>query len=121
MNIYESAEDYLERILMLQKKGKNVRSIDIAESFNYSRASISRAINNLKNNGYIFINDNGIITLSKTGYEIASKIYERHLVLTDFFEKLGVSHETAIKDACKVEHDLSQETFDAILQQTLKK
>lgn len=117
MNIYESAEDYLERILMLQKEGKSVRSIDIAESFNYSRASISRAIHNLKNDGYIYIDENGTITLSPTGYAIASKIYERHLVLTEFFEKLGVSHETAIKDACKVEHDLSQETFDAITKQ----
>lgn len=121
MNIYESAEDYLERILMLQKKGKNVRSIDIAESFNYSRASISRAINNLKKDGYIFINDNGIITLSKTGYEIANKIYERHIVLTQFFESLGVSREVAIKDACKVEHDLSKETFDAIVKQISNK
>lgn len=121
MNIYESAEDYLERILMLQKKGKSVRSIDIAESFNYSRASISRAINNLKKDGYILINDNGIITLSKTGYEIANKIYERHIVLTEFFESLGVSREAAIKDACKVEHDLSKETFDAIVKQISNK
>lgn len=114
MNIYESAEDYLERILMLQLDGKNVRSIDIAESFNYSRASVSRAINNLKNDGYIHINESGIITLSKTGYAIAKKIYDRHLILSEFFERLGVPHDIAIKDACKIEHDLSDETFQAI-------
>ena len=84
MTLYESAEDYLERILMLQKEGVNVRSIDIAQSFNYSRASISRAINNLKNNNLIEISANGIISLTNDGYQIANKIYQRHLLLTEF-------------------------------------
>ncbi len=113
--IYESAEDYLERILMLQKKGMNVRSIDIAQSFNYSRASISRAINNLKNDHLIDINASGVITLTKEGYEIALKIYNRHVILTDFFVKIGVPKEIATNDACKIEHDLSEETFNAII------
>ena len=102
MTLYESAEDYLERILMLQKEGVNVRSIDIAQSFNYSRASISRAINNLKNNNLIEISANGIISLTNDGYQIANKIYQRHLLLTEFFVKLGVCEETAKIDACKL-------------------
>ena len=115
MTLYESAEDYLERILMLQKEGVNVRSIDIAQSFNYSRASISRAINNLKNNNLIEISANGIISLTNDGYQIANKIYQRHLLLTEFFVKLGVCEETAKIDACKIEHDISDETFNAII------
>ena len=115
MTLYESAEDYLERILMLQKEGINVRSIDIAQSFNYSRASISRAISNLKNNNLIQISHNGIISLTDEGYQIANKIYQRHLLLTEFFVKLGVREETAKIDACKIEHDISEETFHAII------
>ena len=111
MTLYESAEDYLERILMLQKEGINVRSIDIAQSFNYSRASISRAISNLKNNNLIQISSNGIISLTDEGYQIANKIYQRHLLLTEFFVKLGVREETAKIDACKIEHEISDETF----------
>ncbi len=121
MNLYESAEDYLERILMLQLEGKNVRSIDIAESFGYSRASVSRAIKNLKNDGYITMNENGFIFLSPTGKEIAQKIYHRHQLLSEFFERLGVPHDIAIKDACKIEHDLSEETFEAIIQHAQRK
>ncbi len=116
MHIYESAEDYLERILMLQKEGKNVRSIDIAESFGYSRASVSRAINNLNENGYIYVNNSGIITLSEIGYGIAKKMYDRHITLSSFFEKLGVPHNIAVNDACKIEHDLSDITYNAILE-----
>lgn len=110
MTLYESAEDYLERILMLQKEGINVRSIDIAQSFNYSRA-----ISNLKNNNLIQISPNGIISLTDEGYQIANKIYQRHLLLTEFFVKLGVREETAKIDACKIEHDISEETFHAII------
>ncbi len=115
MNIYESSEDYLERILMLNKEGKKVRSIDLAKSFNYSRASISRAINNLADNGYIDIID-GILTLTAKGKEIAEKMLKRHTILSNFFIHLGVSKETAIDDACKIEHDLSDETFDKIVE-----
>lgn len=115
MNIYESSEDYLERILMLQEKGMIVRSIDIAESFNYSRASVSRAINNLKASGYLDVTSNGTIVLTDDGTKIAKKILERHKMLTDFFVAIGVPKDIAYQDACKIEHDLSDETFKAII------
>lgn len=115
MQLYESAEDYLERILMLQNEGKNVRSIDIAQSFNYSRASVSRAINNLKKSQLIEISSSGIITLTTEGYKIAEKMLTRHTLLTSYFVKLGVPYEIAKMDACKIEHDLSEITFDAIV------
>lgn len=121
MNIHESAEDYLERILMLSKKMSKVRSIDIAVDMNYSKPSISRAIKNLKENGYINVDANGNITLTEKGWEIANRIYERHTILTKIFVALGVSKETAASDACKVEHDLSQETFDALKKYLEKK
>lgn len=115
MQLYESAEDYLERILMLQNEGKNVRSIDIAQSFNYSRASVSRAINNLKKSQLIEISSSGIITLTIEGHKIAEKMLTRHTLLTSYFVKLGVPYEIAKMDACKIEHDLSEVTFDAIV------
>ncbi len=115
MAIYKSAEDYLERILMLQKEGKKVRSIDIAQSFNYSRASISRAINNLKNDDFINIDNSGYISFTEKGLSIATKMYERHKMLTDLFVSLGVSKDVALEDACKIEHDLSEETFNALV------
>lgn len=114
MNIHESAEDYLERILILQKTNGRVISIDIANSMNYSKPSISRAMKNLKNSGYINIDESGVITLTDTGLQIASRIYEKHLLLTQYFVNLGVSEEIAKSDACKIEHDLSDETFEAI-------
>lgn len=121
LNIHESAEDYLERILMLSKKMSKVRSIDIAVDMNYSKPSISRAIKNLKENGYINVDANGNITLTEKGFEIANRIFERHTILTKIFVALGVSQETAASDACKVEHDLSQETFDALKKYLEKK
>ena len=99
MNLYESSEDYLERILMLNKEGKKVRSIDLAKSFNYSRASISRAINNLADDGYIDIVDS-ILILTDKGKEIAEKMLERHLQLSSFFMKIGISEKNAFNDAC---------------------
>lgn len=114
MNIHESAEDYLERILILQKKNHKVISIDIANSMNYSKPSISRAMKNLKQAGYITIDESGIIELTEKGYTVASRIYERHLILTEYFVRLGVPEDIAKADACKVEHDLSNETFEAI-------
>ena len=110
----ESGEDYLEMILMLSMDNPNVRSIDIAQAMDFSKPSVSVAMKKLKENGYIVINDNGYITLTKSGKEIAEKIYERHVILTDWFVSLGVNKETARKDACKIEHDLSDETFEAI-------
>ncbi len=114
MNIYESAEDYLEAILMIQDRKGVVHSIDIAEELNFSKASVSIAMKKFRENGYISMEKNGEITLLKPGREIAERIYERHRILTSLFEKLGVSKEIAAKDACKVEHDLSPETFDAL-------
>ena len=114
MRIHESAEDYLEQILILQKALGSVRSIDIVHSLGYSKPSISRAVKNLKENGYILVDERGYITLTENGYKIANNIYERHEILCKCFEALGVPRETALKDACKVEHDLSEETFAAI-------
>ncbi len=114
MNIYESAEDYLEAILMIQDRKGVVHSIDIAEELNFSKASVSIAMKKFRENGYISMEKNGEITLLEPGREIAERIYERHRILTSLFEKLGVSKEIAAKDACKVEHDLSPETFDAL-------
>ena len=114
MNIYESAEDYLERILILQEKNDGVRSIDIAHDMGYSKPSISIAMKKLKEAGLISIDDKGFISLTKEGHIIADKVYERHCVLKSLLIRIGVSPEQAEKDACKVEHDLSEETFDAI-------
>ena len=114
MNIYESAEDYLERILILQERNQEVRSIDIAHDMGFSKPSISVAMKKLKEAGLIKIDDNGFITLTKEGHVIADKVYERHCVLKQTLINIGVSPEQAEKDACKVEHVISEETFDAI-------
>jgi Mn-dependent DtxR family transcriptional regulator len=114
MNIHESAEDYLERILMLSLKKEKVHSIDIANDMGYKKPSISRAVKNLREDGYIIFHDDGAITLTEKGAEIAQRIYERHEILTKAFIKLGVDPKVANDDACKVEHDLSEETFQAI-------
>lgn len=110
----ESGEMYLENILILSKKLENVRAIDIADRMNYSKPSVSRAVSILKGDKYINVDPNGYITLTKKGRAVAEKIYERHIVLTNLLESLGVSAQTAADDACKIEHDLSDETFDAI-------
>ena len=114
MNIYESAEDYLERILQLQEKQERVISLDIANSMNFSKARVSRAMKNLRENGYILVDGSGAITLTKKGYLIANSIYERHKTIAKVLMMLGVSEENAYKDACKIEHDLSEETYSAI-------
>ena len=114
MNIYESAEDYLERILILQEKKKDVRSIDIAHDMGFSKPSISVAMKKLKEAGLINIDKHGFITLTKEGHVIADKVYERHKVLKKTLIDIGVSPEQAEKDACKIEHVISEETFDAI-------
>ncbi len=113
MQIRESAEMYLETILVLSQKG-NVRSIDIAREMNFSRPSVSVTVHNLEAEHYIKIEDNGNIVLEAKGREIAERIYERHTVLTDILKNLGVSEETASNDACKMEHVISEETFDCI-------
>ncbi len=111
MPIYESAEDYLESILMIEEKKGTVHSIDIAEDRGFSKASVSVAMKKLRENGYIEMQHDGSIKLLPPGREIAVRIYERHKILTDYFEFLGIDPDTAQKDACKVEHDLSEETF----------
>ena len=114
MNIYESAEDYLERILIIKEKKNKVRSIDIAHDMGFSKPSVSVAMKKLKEAGLITIDESGFISLTKEGHVIADKVYERHCVLKELLIKIGVSPEQAEKDACKVEHDLSEETFEAI-------
>lgn len=114
MNIYESAEDYLERILILQEKNDGVRSIDIAHDMGFSKPSISVAMKKLKEAGLIDIDEHGFIALTKEGHVIADKVYERHKVLKQMMIDIGVSPEQAEKDACKVEHVISEETFQAI-------
>lgn len=113
MKIRESAEMYLETILVLSKNGP-VRAIDIAKAMDFSRPSVSVTVHNLEKEGYISIAEDQTISLNKTGREIAERIYERHTVLTSLLESLGVSKETASTDACKMEHDISEETFNAI-------
>ena len=113
MSIQESGEMYLESILVLSSKG-TVRSIDICEYMNYSKPSVSRAVGILKNNGYITVDKSGYIELTQSGLEIAQKIYDRHNLITGFLEMLGVDKETASEDACKIEHCLSDMSFEAI-------
>lgn len=114
MEIHQSAEDYLECILKLSKTKPVVRSIDIAVEMNYSKPSISVAMKNLRTNGYINMDKSGFITLTDSGRKIAENIYDRHQVLTEGLVLLGVDREVAEQDACKVEHNLSAESYDAV-------
>ena len=110
----ESLEDYLETILMLQKSRGQVRSIDIANEMNFTKPSVSVAMKNLREKGYITMDITGYITLTETGRQRAEDVLERHTILADLLMRIGVSKETALADACKVEHDLSEESFKAI-------
>lgn len=110
----ESVEDYLETILILSKRLSDVRSIDIVNEIGYSKPSISIAVKNLKNSGYITVNDSGFIRLTKQGLQIAESVYERHTILTNWLIELGVNPSVANADACKMEHDMSPESFEAI-------
>ena len=114
MKIQQSAENYLETIYMLIKKHGSVRSIDIANELGFSKPSVSVAMKNLRENGYIDVSGDGRIALLPPGEEIAENLYRRHTVLTDALVTLGVSKETAAEDACKIEHILSEESFNAI-------
>ena len=114
MTIYESAEDYLERILILSEQMEFVRAIDIVNDMGFSKPSVSIAMKKLQMNSYIKVGEKGHITLTKEGEKIACRIYERHLVLTKVLMDLGVPEEIAKQDACKIEHDLSDASFDAI-------
>ena len=113
MKIHESAENYLETILILKKRQGQVRSIDIASELSFSKPSVSVAMKNLRLNGYIDVDKEGYITLLDKGLEIAEKIYERHTLFSDWLMALGVSPEVAAEDACWIEHVISNETFEA--------
>ena len=114
MQIHQSAEDYLETILMLNQRMGRVRSIDVVNELGYTKASVSIAMKKLRENGYISMAADGTITLNDSGLEVASRVYGRHKTLTRLFTLLGVSPEIAAEDACKVEHDLNEETFARI-------
>ncbi len=114
MKIHASAENYLETIYMLHKSKGMVRSIDIANELDYSKPSISVAMKNLRENGYIEVDKDGHITLLDKGLEIAERMYERHTVISQFLMRLGVDESVATEDACKIEHVISDESFEAI-------
>ncbi len=114
MQLFESGEMYLETIYVLSQRQEFVRSIDVVNYTGYSKPSVSRAVNLLKDNGYISIEDNGHITLKESGLAVAESMYERHTILTQLLCKLGVDKETAAADACKIEHVISSETFEKI-------
>ena len=114
LKIQESAENYLETILVLQKRNGQVRSIDIVNELNFTKPSVSVAMKNLRQNGLIEVDTNGYITLLEEGLTIANKIYERHTILTELLMGIGVDVKTAEEDACKIEHHISDASFEAI-------
>ena len=115
MKIHESAQNYLETILIITNRNGSCRSIDIANELSYSKPSVSVAMKNLRENGYIEVMGDGKIILLEPGRQIAENLFQRHTILTKALRSLGVSDETAAEDACKIEHILSQESFDAIM------
>lgn len=114
MHLQESGEMYLETIYILTKKNHDVRSLDVAEYMNFSKPSVSRAVGLLKQGEYITVDQEGYLHLTAMGEEIVAKMYERHTLLTEFLIRLGVDRETASADACKIEHDISDKSFEAI-------
>ena len=114
MKIQESGENYLESILMLSQEKGMVRSIDVVNALNFSKPSVSVAMRKLRESGYVEVDDNGFILLTKTGRAIAEEMYERHRFLSDYLVKLGVSPEIALEDACRIEHVISQESFECL-------
>lgn len=114
MRLQESGEMYLETILVLSRENTHVRSIDVCEHMGFSKPSVSRAVGLLKSGGYISVDKDGYLSLTESGLEEANKIYERHKMLTAFLKAIGVSEDTADKDACKIEHAISDETFLAM-------
>ncbi len=113
MYIHESSENYLEAILVLSEKGP-VRSVDIANYMNFSKPSVSRAMSLLRENNYVVMDDDGFLTLTASGFEIAFRVYERHQLFSKWLISLGVPEDIATEDACRIEHDLSKESFNAI-------
>ena len=114
MQLLESGQMYLETVYLLSKKKANVRSIDICEEMGFSKPSVSRAVSLLRSGGYLNMDKDGYLTLTETGLEVASKMYERHGLLTSFLVSLGVPEDIAEEDACKIEHHISDASFDAI-------
>lgn len=114
MHLQESGEMYLETILVLSNKNPFVRSIDVCEYMGFSKPSVSRAIGLLKQGGYVNMDKDGYLTLTELGAEVAHKMYDRHNLLTEFLMSLGVGEQTAVSDACKIEHHISDESFAAI-------
>ena len=114
MRLQESGEMYLETIYLLTEENHNVRSIDVCEHMGFSKPSVSRAVGLLKAGGYISVDKDGYITLTEIGREVAIKMYDRHKLLSDFLVSLGVDKQTATTDACKIEHHISDESFEAI-------
>ena len=114
MNLQESGEMYLETIYILSKRMSGVRAIDVCQYMGYSKPSVSRAVGLLKNGGYLTVEDNGYLRLTEEGLFVANKMYERHTTLAGFLTRLGVSPDVAAEDACKMEHVISDESFDAI-------
>lgn len=118
MKIQESAENYLETILIISLRQEHVRSIDIVNELDFSKPSVSVAMKNLRLNGYIKMDSSGYITLTDAGKEIAEKMYERHTLLSKWLVQLGVDAKIAVQDACRIEHVISQESFEAIKKHT---
>ena len=114
MPLQESGEMYLETIFVLSQKGGNVRSIDICEHLGYSKPSVSRAVGLLKNGGYISVSPEGFISLTDIGTEVSQKLFERHTILSNLLIRLGVDEATATKDACRIEHVISEKSFNAL-------
>lgn len=114
MKMQESAENYLETVLMLKIKHGHVRSIDVANHLNFSKASVSVAMKSLRENGYVSVDDEGNLSLTESGRAIAEKIYERHQLIATLLINLGVDADTAYEDSCKIEHDLSDITFQKL-------
>ena len=120
MKIQKSSEDYLEAMLMMKEQHGYIRSIDVAEHLHVTKPSVSYATKRLRENGYLTMDKDGLITLTHPGMEIAARMYQRHKRLTDFLIRLGVDAKIAAEDACKIEHDISPETFTAICQHVNK-
>lgn len=114
MHLQESGEMYLETVYILSNRSESIRSIDICEYMGYSKPSVSRAVGLLKNGGYVTVDEKGYITLTSEGKSVAEKMFERHTMLTDFLVRLGVDKDIASEDACKIEHHISEESFEAI-------
>lgn len=114
MRVHESAENYLETILILSQRKQFVRSIDIVNELNFSKPSVSVAMKHLRENGHIVMDEDGYITLTSTGNEIANSIYERHQLISALLIKLGVETTVAMEEACRIEHDISQDTFEKL-------